>query len=77
MEPPVLVIYVQFTQHTFQFLLTNKCITGKKKIKGILLSETTRHKHLTYIYRLINKYDTFLKYASFVVLLKKHRWIAG
>lgn len=27
---PVLVIYVQFTQHTFQFLLTNKCISGEK-----------------------------------------------
>lgn len=58
--------------------LINVSQEKKKKIKWILLSETTRHKHLTHIYRLINKYDTFLKYASFVVLLKKHysmaRW---
>lgn len=66
---PVPLIHVKFTQHTFWFVSTYRC-SLRKKFKQILLNETTRH-YLTYIYRLINKYDTFLKYASFVVLLKK------
>lgn len=75
-EPPCST-YTCKVYTTYVLICLNIHMFSQKKMQANFIEWNHTPLYLIYIYRPINKYDTFLKFAAFVVLLKKLYSISG